>query len=121
MCPECAPSFVVLTKDGINHEEESIEHADNNIGKTRKSRGQLQARAPKRRDGRVDCSRRKPGAAAQVSNVSGRLSNDGNRDQYFCCGGRESASVSGRRVRQLARSSWEATPSQPEGRSMTHV
>ena len=61
--------------------------------KTRESSWLLQGRAPKRRDSGLDCSRRNPGAAAEVSNVSCRLSDDGNRNQYFCCGGRESTSV----------------------------
>ena len=41
------------------------------------------------RDSGLDRPRRNPGAAAEVSGVFGRLSDDGNRNQYFCCGGRE--------------------------------
>src|SRR5213076_1225719 len=98
MCPECVRSFVILMKNEINSEETKYEHADNNTGKTGESSWLLQGRAPKRRDSRLDCSGRNPGAATEVSNVSGRLSHDGNRTQYFCCGGRESASVPRSRV-----------------------
>src|SRR5437867_3260913 len=86
-------SFVVLIKNEINNDEAKYEHADNDTGKTRESSWLSQGRAPKRRDSGLDCSKRNPGAAAEVSDVSGRLSDDGNRNQYFCCGGRESASV----------------------------
>jgi hypothetical protein len=108
-------------KNGINNEEAKYEHADNDTGKKRESSWLLQSRAPKRRDSRLDCPRRNPGATAEVSGVSCRLSGDGNRNQYFCCGGRESATVPRCRVRYLARSCWETTHSQPEGRSMNHV
>ena len=76
-----------------DNEEAKYEHAVNNIGKTRESSWLLQGRAPKRRDSRLDCPRRGAGATAEVSGVFGRLSDDGNRNQYFCCCGRESASV----------------------------
>ena len=90
-CPESVRSFVVLIKNEINNPK--YEHANNDTGKTRESSWLLQGRAPKRRDSGLDCSKRNPGAAAEVSGVSCRLSDDGNRNQYFCCGGRESASV----------------------------
>ena len=96
-CPESVRSFVVLMKNEINNPK--YEHADNDTGKTRESSWLLQGRAPKRRDSGLDCSKRDPGAAAEVSSVSCRLSDDGNRNQYFCCGGRESASVPRCRVR----------------------
>jgi len=99
MCPERVRSFVVLIKNGINNEEAKYEHADNDTGKTRESYRLLQSGAPERRDSELDCPRRNPGAAAEVSGVSCRLSHDGNRNQYFCCGGRESASVPHCRVR----------------------
>ena len=92
MCPKCACSFVVLLKNKFNNEAK-YEHADNDTGKTRESSWLLQGRAPKRRDSGLDCPRHNPGATAEVSGVSSRLSDDGNRNQYFCCGGRESASV----------------------------
>lgn len=76
-----------------DNEEAKYEHADNNIGETRESSWLLQGRAPKRRDSKLDCPRRNSGAIAEVSGVSSGLSDDGNRNQYFCCGGRESASV----------------------------
>jgi hypothetical protein len=98
-CPESVCSFVVLMTNEINNDEAKYEHADNDTGKTRESSWLLQGRAPKRRDSGLDCSKCNPGAAAEVSGVSGRLSDDGNRNQYFCCGGRESASVPRRRVR----------------------
>src|SRR5438309_2007025 len=90
-CPESVRSFVVLIKNEINNPK--YEHTDNYTGKTRESSWLLQGRAPKRRDSRLDCSGRNPGAATEVSGVSCRLSDDGNRNQCFCCGGRESASV----------------------------
>src|SRR5438552_18205745 len=93
MCPESVCSFVVLRKNEINNEKAKYEHADNDTGKTRENSWLLQGSAPKRRDSRLDCPRRNPGAAAEVSGVSCRLPDDGNRNQYFCCGGRESASV----------------------------
>ena len=96
-CPESVRSFVVLIKNEINNPK--YEHADDDTGKTRESSWLLQGRAPKRRDSWLDCSKRNPGAAAEVSDMSGRLSDDGNRNQYFCCGGRESASVPRCRVR----------------------
>jgi len=96
-CPESVCSFVVLIKNEINNPK--YEYADNDTGKTRESSWLLQGRAPKRRDSGLDCSKRNPGAAAEVSDVSCRLSNDGNRNQYFCCGGREPASVPRCRVR----------------------
>ena len=99
MCPECVRSFVILMKNEINSEEAKYEHTDNYTGKTRESSWLLQGRAPKRRHSRLDCSGRNPGAATEVSNVSCRLSDDGHRNQYFCCGGRESASVPRCRVR----------------------
>jgi hypothetical protein len=98
-CPESVRSFVVLIKNEINNDEAKYEHADNDTGKTRESSSLLQGRAPKRRDSGLDCSKRNPGAAAEVSGVSGRLSDDGNRNQYFCRGGREPASVPRCRVR----------------------
>jgi hypothetical protein len=98
-CPESVCSFVVLIKNEINNDEAKYEHADNDTGKTRESSWLLQGRAPKRRDSGLDCSKRNPGAAAEVSSVSCRLSDDGNRNQYFCCGGHESASVPRCRVR----------------------
>ena len=96
-CPESVRSFVVLIKNEINNPK--YEYADNDTGKTRESSWLLQGRAPKRRDSGLDCSKRNPGVAAEVSGVSCRLSDDGNRNQYFCCGGRESASVPRSRVR----------------------
>ena len=84
MCPECVRSFVILMKNEINSEEAKYEHADNNTGKTGESSWLLLGRAPKRRDSRLDCSGRNPGAATEVSNVSCRLSDDGHRNQYFC-------------------------------------
>jgi len=96
-CPEPVPSFVVLIKNEINNPK--YEHADNDTGKTRESSWLLQGRAPERRDSGLDCSKRNPGVTAKVPDVSGRLSDDGNRNQYFCCGGRESASVPRCRVR----------------------
>jgi hypothetical protein len=98
-CPESARSFVVLLKNEINDEEAKYEHADNDTGKTREGYWLLQGRAPKRRDSGLDCPQRNPSAAAEVSGVSCRLSDDGNRNQYLCCGGRESASVPHCRVR----------------------
>lgn len=98
-CPEHERSFVVLIKNEINNDEAKYEDADNDTGKTRESSWLLQGRAPKRRDSGLDCSKRNPGAAAEVSHVSGRLSDDGNRTQYFGCGGREPASVPRCRVR----------------------
>jgi hypothetical protein len=98
-CPEYERSFVVLIKNEINKDEAKYEHADNDTGETRESSWLLQGRAPKRRDSGLDCSKRNPGVTAEVSGVSGRLSDDGNRNQYFCCGGRESASVPRCRVR----------------------
>ena len=98
-CPESVCSFVVLMTNEINNDEAKYEHADNDTAKTRESLWLLQGRAPKRRDSGLDCSKRNPGAAAEVSGVSCRLSDDGNRNQYFCCGGRESASVLCCRVR----------------------
>src|SRR2546430_9396280 len=89
-CPESVRSFVVLIKNEINNPK--YEYADNDTGKTRESSWLLQGRAPKRRDSGLDCSKRNPGPAAEVSGVSCRLSDDGNRNQYFCCGGREAAS-----------------------------
>jgi hypothetical protein len=80
-------------EDEFKSEKAKYEHADNDIEKARESSWLLQGRAPKRGDSRLDCSRRNPGAAAEVSAVSCRLSDDGNRNQYFCCGGREPASV----------------------------
>ena len=99
MCPECVRSFVILMKNEINSEEAKYEHADNYTGKTRESSWLLQGRAPKRRGSGLDCSKRNPRVTAEVSGVSCRLSDDGNRNQYFCCGGRESASVPRSRVR----------------------
>src|SRR5438128_11562931 len=93
MCPECARSFVVLLKNKFNNEHAKYEHTDNDTGKTRESSWLLQGRAPKRRDSGLDCPRRNPGATAEVSGMSFRLSDDGNRNQYFCFCGRESASV----------------------------
>ena len=58
---------------------------------------------------------------AEVSGVSCRLCDDGNRNQYFGCGGYDYASVPRCRMRQLARSSWETIHSQPEGQSMNHI
>jgi hypothetical protein len=81
-------------KNGINNDEAKHEQADKHTGKTRESSWLLQGRAPKRRDSRLDCTRCNPGAAAEMSGMSCRLSDDGNRNQYFCCGGREFASVS---------------------------
>ena len=55
-----------------------------------------------RRSGEIagsDCPRRGARATAEVSGVSSGLSDDGNRNQYFCCGGCESASVPRCRVR----------------------
>ncbi len=90
-CPGSVRSFVVLIKNEINNPK--YEHADNDTGKTRESSWLLQGRAPKRRDSGLDCSKRNPGVTAEVSGVSCRLSDDGNRNQYFCCGGHEPASV----------------------------
>ena len=96
-CPESARSFVMLIKNEINNPK--YEYADNDTGKTCESSCLLQGRAPKRRDSGLDCSKRNPRVTAEVSDVSGRLSDDGNRNQYFCCGGCESASVLCCRVR----------------------
>src|SRR5439155_21771862 len=98
-CPESERSFVVLIKNEINNDEAKYEYADNDTGKTRESSWLFQGRAPKRRDSGLDCSKRNPGVTAEVSGMSCRLSDDGDRNQYFCCGGRESASVPRSRVR----------------------
>ena len=90
-CPKSVCSFVVLMKNEINNLK--YEHGDDDSGKTRESSWLLQGRTPRGRDSGLDCSERDPGAAAEVSSVSCRLSDDGNRNQYFCCGGHESASV----------------------------
>src|SRR5437868_9391463 len=90
-CPESVRSFVVLIKNEINNPK--YEHANNDTGKTRESSWLLQGRAPKRRDSGLDCPRRNPGATAEVSGMSFRLSDDRNRNQYFCFCGRKSASV----------------------------
>ena len=99
MCPEGARSFVVLLKNKFNNEEAKYEHTDSNIGKTRESSWLLQRRTPKGRDSQLDCLRRNSDAIAEVSGMSSGLSDDGNRNQYFCCGSRESASVPRCRVR----------------------
>jgi hypothetical protein len=86
-------------KNEINNESAKYEHGDNDTGKTRENPGLLQSSAPKRGDSQLDCSERNSGAAAEVSGVSCRLPDDGNRNQYFCWGGRESASAPCRLVR----------------------
>src|SRR5207247_10579236 len=83
MCPECVRSFVILMKNEINSEETKYEHTDNYTGKTRESSWLLQGRAPKRRDSRLDCSGRNPGAATEVSGSDCSLF-DGGHPNQFC-------------------------------------
>jgi len=115
------PLVRVLIKNEISDEGAKYEHTSKDIEKTENptaheivSRAEwLRCMTQRRREGTRhenfratlpshresnrfgDCAH----VTAEVSGVSRRLSDDGNRNQYFSCGGRESASVPRCRVR----------------------